>query len=112
MASDWYQVLRAVLLAAACTVASGCAYDIEYKYNIPNGQADCPVDTEYRSGGANIRERSGGANIRERNGGEVNAYCEAILCPGGETPGVGDPVIIWHLDEHGMVVARKTCPAE
>lgn len=110
MSKDIYSHLRTMLIAAFLTSVSGCA-DIVYKYNIPDDASDCPTDTIYRSGGANIRDRSGGANIRERNGGTVNAYCEAILCPGGETPGGDEPVIVWHLDDHKKIVARKTCPA-
>ena len=102
--------LQTSLIAAVLASVSGCA-DIVYKYDIPAGSSDCPADTIYRSGGANIRDRSGGSNIRDRDGGNVNAYCEALLCPGGETPAGDEPVIIWHLDEHQQVVARKTCPA-
>ena len=112
MGSHFFSRACIIALAAVAGLASGCAYDIEYKYDIPDEPSDCPADTEYRSGGASVRERSGGANVRERNGGDVNAYCEAVLCPGGETPGEGEPIIVWHLDEHRMIVARKTCPAE
>jgi len=110
MAECIFAGFRALFMAAFLASLSGCA-DIIYKYDIPDEASDCPSDTIYRSGGANVRDRSGGANVRDRNGGEVDAYCEAILCPGGETPG-GDeePVMIWHLDEHGQIVARKTCP--
>jgi len=111
MSNDVLAKLRATLIVAFLTGLSGCAHDVEYKYDIPASDADCPTDTIYRSGGANVRDRSGGANVRDRKGGDVNAYCEALLCPDGETPGEGDPIIIWHLDDHKQVVARKTCPA-
>lgn len=104
--------LRVALLTAFVASVSGCAHnDIEYNYNIPQSAADCPSDTAYRSGGANVRDRSGGSNVRDRQGGEVNAYCEALVCPGGETPGDDEPIIVWHLDAHQQIVARKTCPA-
>ena len=111
MSNNVFAGLRATLIAAFLTSASGCAYDVEYKYDIPENANDCPSGTIYRSGGANVRDRSGGANVRDRNGGDVNAFCEAQLCPGGATPGPGDPIIIWHLDDHKQVVVRKTCPA-
>jgi hypothetical protein len=24
----------------------------------------------------------------------------------------GDPIMVWHLDDHGKVIARGTCPAD
>ena len=104
--------LRVALLTAFVASVSGCArHDIEYNYNIPESAADCPSETIYRSGGANVRDRSGGSDVRDRQGGDVNAYCEALVCPGGEIPGGDMPVMIWHLDEHNQIIARKTCPA-
>jgi hypothetical protein len=112
MSNRVFAGLRATLLAAFLTSASGCAaYDVEYTYDVPESDADCPSGTAYRSGGTNVRDRSGGTNIRDRQGGDVSDYCEAMVCPGGETPGDSDPIIVWHLDDHKQIVARKTCPA-
>lgn len=102
--------LRTAVIVTILASMSGCAYDIEYKYDIPEDSSDCPGDTDFRSGGSSIRDRSGGSSIRDRNGGEVTAYCEAQLCPGGVS-GTGEPIVVWHLDENRAVVARKTCPA-
>jgi hypothetical protein len=88
---------------------TGCP-DVKYNYDIPESQADCPTGTEYRSGGTSVRDRSGGTSVRDRNNDEVMDYCEATTCPGGVTP-TGEPVMEWHLADHGMVTAKRVCPA-
>ena len=103
--------LCTVLAGSALAVLSGCAHDIEYVYDLPDEASDCPADTIYRSGGSSIRDRSGGSSIRDRDGGTVAIYCEAQLCPDGTTVPTGEPFVIWHQDDHEMVVASGDCPA-
>ncbi len=96
--------------SATLIMLAGCA-DIQYMYDIPERQADCPAGTNYRSGGTGIIDRDGGTGIIDRNGNEVFDYCEPQLCPDGVTVPVGVPGIVWHQDDHDQVLARGVCPA-
>ena len=111
MSYKYLRIVRVSVAAAGLTVLSGCA-DIQYLYDIPSDQDECPVDTIHRSGGTSIRDRSGGTNIRDRDGDNVDTYCELQVCPDGTTMPTGDPIMVWHLDDHGVVLARGTCPAD
>lgn len=98
-----------VILLLLFLLLSSCR-DIEYKYDVPAAQADCPSGMTHRSGGAAIRDRSGGAAIRDRSGNDVSAYCEEAECPGGNWS--ADPADIdWHLTKGEMVIANRTCLA-
>ena len=88
---------------------SGCA-DIEYNYDVPESQTDCPSGMIYRDSGPNIVDRDGGANIRDRDGNDVNAYCEEADCPGGNWS-LDPPIIDWHLNKGKHVVANRKCLA-
>ena len=105
--------LSLVLTASAISILafglSGCA-DIEYKYDIPDGPAQCEGSMIYRDGGSNIVDRDNGANIRDRDGNEVDAYCEEADCPGGNWS-ADPPVIDWHLTKGKYVVANRKCLA-
>ena len=103
--------LYTVLAGGVLAVLSGSVHDIEYVYDLPDDAGDCPANTIYRSGGSSIRDRSGGSNIRERDGGTVATFCEAQICPDGTTVPTGEPFIIWHLEDHEIVVASGDCPA-
>lgn len=111
MPSSNLKIVATPAAIAAATVLSGCA-DIEYLYDIPDSQSECPTDTIYRSGGTSIRDRSGGTSIRDRDGDEVGIYCELQVCPDGVSIPTGDPIMVWHRDDHGKVIARGTCPAD
>ena len=93
---------------AAFLLLSGCA-DINYVYDIPDRQSDCPTGTVYRSGGTGIVDRDGGTGIVDRNNQEVTTYCEVQVCPNGDVP-LGDPGMVWHQDEHGQVLGIGVCP--
>ena len=95
-------------LLGVCLGMGGCM-DVEYKYDVPKSQTDCPSGMNYRSGGSNIKDRSGGSNIKDRSGNTVDAYCEENPCPSGVWE--GDPVMDWHLTKGKFVVANRVCVA-
>ena len=96
--------------SAMVMLLSGCA-DIQYMYNIPDGQSDCPSGTVYRNGGTGIIDRDGGTGIIDRDGDTVHDYCEPQTCPDGVTVPSGEIGIVWHQEDHDQVLARGACPA-
>ena len=89
---------------------SGCQRDVEYRYDVPTQQAQCPTGMTHRDGGPGIVDRDGGAGIVDRDGDTVSAFCEEAVCPGGNWS--TDPAIIdWHLSKGVYVVANRVCLA-
>jgi len=95
--------LTAVLLAFSL---SGCKKDLERKYDIPESQADCPANTDFRSGGGGIVDRSGGGAIVDRDSNPIVQYCEP-QCQPGESH-VGDAGVVWTPD-NDKVTALRVC---
>ena len=98
----------AFVLSVLVIALTGCM-DVEYKYDVPRGQDDCPAGMDFRDGGSSIRDRDGGSNIRDRDGDTVSAYCEEADCPTGGTWSSDPAVIDWHLNKGEHVIANRKC---
>ena len=99
----------AVFTAASFVVLAGC-HDVEYNYNIPEGDADCPSGMTYRSSGTGIVDRSSGSGIVDRDGDPVGKYCYVDNCAGTWDDSVAAS-IDWHQEDHEVVVAKRRCLA-
>lgn len=102
--------LRVLSVAATAVLATAC-HDVEYDYNIPENDADCPDGMTYRSSGSGIVDRSSGAGIVDRNDDSVTSYCYVDNCSGSYDDSVA-ATIEWHKDDHEVVVANRRCLAE
>ena len=110
---DTTAMVRSVSFAAALAsvlLLGGC-YQVEYKYNVPKDDTDCPSGMDHRSGGSGIVDRSGGSGIVDRDGDDVTDYCYTPNCPGGNYDNTVPAEIDWHQDSHSKVVAERTCLA-
>ena len=103
-------ILLLILLAIALYLLWECkndVRDVEFNYDVPQTQSDCPAGSEIRSGGAGVVDRSGGAGVVDRNGSTVDDYCDPDPCVLDETP-IDPPVMIF--DQNGDVVsATRVC---
>jgi hypothetical protein len=106
----WVIIILLILLAIALYLLWECKNDyrdVEFKYDIPASQTDCPGGSEFRSGGGGVVDRSGGGGVVDRQGNSVTDYCDPEPCAPGEVE-QGTPVIV--LDQSGDVVsATRVC---
>ena len=104
-------------VAIALFGIGGCCKDIVYAWDIPETEADCPVNTKFVSapsysvdhdGGPGIIDRDSGTGIIDRDEEFVTAYCLQV-CPDDKYD--GKPVLDIH-NKHEMVEAKRRCPEE
>ncbi len=63
-------IILLILLLIALYLLWACKNDIsdvEFNYDVPQSQSDCPAGSVIRSGGAGVIDRSGGAGVVDRH---------------------------------------------